>query len=90
RAERASVAAIVSFDEVISVGNFLSYYEPAPGWYRERLREIANRYEVPLLGAERAEEAMRAWNGGERAIPGSNGKEEAMRDSNGKEEVCAT
>jgi len=34
--------------------------EPAPGRYRERLPEIANRYEVPLLGADQAEEAMLA------------------------------
>lgn len=77
RAERASVAAIVSFDEVINVGNVLSYYAPAPGWYRRRLREIANRYEVPLLGAAAAADAMRTWNGEEQVTPGSNGKEES-------------
>lgn len=77
RAERASVAAIVSFDEVINVGNILTYYGPAPEWYREQLREIANRYEVPLLDAARAAEAMRTWNGEEQPTPGSDGKEEA-------------
>ncbi len=63
RAERASVAAVVSFaDEdayVIAQGNWLGYYESPPPWYLRTLQGIAARYEVPLLTLGEARDAMR-------------------------------
>lgn len=62
RAERASVAALISFedDRVIAQGNFLGYYESPPPWYVRTLREIAARYEVPLLTLTEARKALRS------------------------------
>lgn len=61
RGERASVAALISFedDRVIRQGSILGHYGPPPPWYVRTLREIAARYEVPLLTLEQAREALR-------------------------------
>lgn len=60
RAERASVAALISFedDHVIEQGSFLGYYQSPPPWYVRTLREIAARYEVPLLTLAEARQAL--------------------------------